>query len=564
MKQTHRATKFTTVLLALAVLFSFGTAALAADGEGVTSDAEKTLTVDAAGEEYATIQSAIDYISQQEDKENWTINVKGGEYGRFTVLGGLNGLTVQAAENESVIIKTLDGSAAPAEVSGGFPDTGGISVRDAVGVTIKGFNITMGNVTTPWHFAAISNYSESGVKGNGLTVEECTISGNGSMHGVFINTGTTEWNVRNCTFENIDEAISLYGDGTLMQGAEVTGNTFKNCSFALHGYYGGTGEAGVLTFAGNTVYGTEELRSKIVVQDQTNTGAIKVDVRDNILNNAIVGLVNLREDGENMSDVLGSNTMNAGSFYVEAVEPGTIDFYTSYQAPENGAGYWVLNENSFDNPEFVDYVRELVETANIEHQKVLNITVDDEGELIKTFTWFKDALYWESIGTGDLTVSKTVEGTGGDKEKEFTFTVTLNDKYITGTYGDMIFKDGVATFTLKHGESVKAVGLPEGIEYTVSESGAEGYTVTADGETGAIVAGETAEAVFVNHMDIVDPEPEDPKPEEPDTKPETPSGDENVPQTGDENSMAVWTVLLIAAEAALAGTSVVMVKRKKD
>lgn len=564
MKQTHRTTKFAAVLLALAVLFSFGTAALAADGEGITSDAEKTLTVDAAGEEYTTIQSAIDYISQQEDKENWTISVKGGEYGRFTVLSGLNGLTVQAAESESVTIKTLDGSDAPAKVSGGFPDTGGISVRDANGVTIKGFNITMGNVTTPWYFAAISNYSESGVKGSGLTVEECTISGNGSLHGVFINTGTTEWNVRNCTFENIDEAISMYGDGTLMQGAEVTGNTFKNCSFALHGYYGGTGEAGVLTFSGNTVYGTEELRSKIVIQDQTNTGAIKADVRDNVLNNAIVGLVNLREEGENVSDVLGSNTMNSGSFYVEAVEPGTIDFYTSYQAPENGAGHWVLNEDSFDSPEFVDYVRELVETANIEHQKVLNITVDGEGELIKTFTWFKDALYWESIGTGDLTVSKTVEGTGGDREKEFTFTVTLNDKYITGTYGDMIFKDGVATFTLKHGESVKAAGLPEGIEYTVSESGAEGYTVTADGETGAIVAGETAEAVFVNHMDIVDPEPEDPKPEEPDTKPETPSEDENVPQTGDENGMAVWTVLLIAAGAALAGTSVVMVKRKKD
>lgn len=49
---------------------------------------------------------------------------------------------------------------------------------------------------------------------------------------------------------------------------------------------------------------------------------------------------------------------------------------------------------------------------------------------------------------GTLTVTKTVEGNGGDKNKEFEFTVTLNDKSIAGMYGDISFENGVATFTL--------------------------------------------------------------------------------------------------------------------
>ena len=48
--------------------------------------------------------------------------------------------------------------------------------------------------------------------------------------------------------------------------------------------------------------------------------------------------------------------------------------------------------------------------------------------------------------TGGLTVTKQVSGTHGDKDKEFHFTVTLDDKTISGKFGDMDFADGVATF----------------------------------------------------------------------------------------------------------------------
>ena len=101
--------------------------------------------------------------------------------------------------------------------------------------------------------------------------------------------------------------------------------------------------------------------------------------------------------------------------------------------------------------------------------------------------------------TGSLIVSKTVSGKRGDTDKDFHFTVTLGDTSIDGQYGDMTFLDGVAAFTLKHGQSKKAVGLPAGLRYTVTESGNAGYTVTSTGETGSIPAGDTAVALFNNH-----------------------------------------------------------------
>ncbi len=107
--------------------------------------------------------------------------------------------------------------------------------------------------------------------------------------------------------------------------------------------------------------------------------------------------------------------------------------------------------------------------------------------------------------TGDLTVSKTVSGSGADKSKAFTFTVILSDKAINKTYGDMTFENGVANFTLKHGESKTAAGLPAGVNYTVTESNNSGYTVTmnVDGTVkeeaeGTIPANAASEVLFNN------------------------------------------------------------------
>ena len=118
-------------------------------------------------------------------------------------------------------------------------------------------------------------------------------------------------------------------------------------------------------------------------------------------------------------------------------------------------------------------------------------------------------------GTGNLTVSKTVTGNAGDTNKDFNFTVTLDDTTISNTYGDMTFTDGVATFKLKHNESKTAANLPAGTGYTVTETeaGKDGYTTTAENETGTITKGTTVTAKFTNSKSStpVNPDP-DPKP----------------------------------------------------
>ena len=115
---------------------------------------------------------------------------------------------------------------------------------------------------------------------------------------------------------------------------------------------------------------------------------------------------------------------------------------------------------------------------------------------------------------GSLTISKTVSGNAADKNKEFTFTLTLskNGEIIPGevTYGDLTFKDGKYTFTLKHNGSVTITGIPAGLDYTVTESDNNGYTVTVNGEKtatakGIIKAGETSTAAFKNTKNYVYP-----------------------------------------------------------
>lgn len=61
-----------------------------------------------------------------------------------------------------------------------------------------------------------------------------------------------------------------------------------------------------------------------------------------------------------------------------------------------------------------------------------------------------------TLKPSELIVSKTVSDDGADTNKAFTFTVTLDDKTINGTYGEMTFENGIAKFTLKANESKTA------------------------------------------------------------------------------------------------------------
>jgi len=120
--------------------------------------------------------------------------------------------------------------------------------------------------------------------------------------------------------------------------------------------------------------------------------------------------------------------------------------------------------------------------------------------------------------THSLTVSKTVAGNAGEKDRDFTFTVTLKDKEgnaLTGSYaytgsaiegvtapadGTLTLdSSGQGTVTLKHGQSIKISDLAQGTQYTVveKEANTDGYVTTSTGGSSLGITGD-ATAAFTN------------------------------------------------------------------
>ncbi len=119
--------------------------------------------------------------------------------------------------------------------------------------------------------------------------------------------------------------------------------------------------------------------------------------------------------------------------------------------------------------------------------------------------------------TGSLKISKTVSDDVGDLNKMFTFEITLKDgdtsfkgEFIcnsnvtgpeggSGTSGTVTFKDGKATVSLKHGQSITINGLPVGATYTVEEVSDPNYETSYSGKiSDKILDGETVEVVCTN------------------------------------------------------------------
>ena len=68
----------------------------------------------------------------------------------------------------------------------------------------------------------------------------------------------------------------------------------------------------------------------------------------------------------------------------------------------------------------------------------------------------------------------------------------------------MHFENGRAEFTLKHGQSMNAIGIPEGTGYEVFEESIEGdgYVTTATGEVGVFEQDTNCVARFVNVREV--------------------------------------------------------------
>ena len=184
---------------------------------------------------------------------------------------------------------------------------------------------------------------------------------------------------------------------------------------------------------------------------------------------------------------------------------------------------------------------------------------------------------------GDLRVEKEVTGSDGQKNREFHFTVTLSGTSVTGiqaetingAYGDMTFTNGVAEFTLKHGEQKLAEDLPAGLTYTVVETDANTnrYRTTYTGETGTIPAGDTAVTHVENRRNrqyypdyTEEPTPTPEIPEEDWHWPHIPPHDgdwHDVPRTGDTMHLTPYLLLAALSAAGLAVLAAFALRRRR-
>lgn len=118
----------------------------------------------------------------------------------------------------------------------------------------------------------------------------------------------------------------------------------------------------------------------------------------------------------------------------------------------------------------------------------------------------KDDGFTNTYTTNDLTLSKTVSGNQGDRDKEFMFTVNITNavkgtKYtvlVPESTPDILAADEYGNvskeYSLKHGQSITIQGLTAGTNYTITENSyaTDGYTTSYKiDEDGSVTASTT-------------------------------------------------------------------------
>jgi TQXA domain-containing protein len=114
--------------------------------------------------------------------------------------------------------------------------------------------------------------------------------------------------------------------------------------------------------------------------------------------------------------------------------------------------------------------------------------------------------------TCSLKISNTVKDDSGTSipDVPFTYTITLKDDSgtpYTGTFDDMTFTNGTATFTLEDGDEKTISGMPEGYSYTIVQTVQSDYTATVDSPANATQSGTTT-ALTVTESGVTTPETE--------------------------------------------------------
>lgn len=400
------------LLVVLALLFTL-CASARADG--------KTLTV-GEGQDYPTIQKAIDAIAD-DPTGGYTIEIQSGTYERFYVPSAYEHLTITAAQGANVIVKVLDGRTSDKEQREIYGANIEGSECGAQCALIRGSDITVSGITFQsmgekklWLDAAIGVYTDGAVK-----IDRCVFKGTDHIgYGIFAQNGVSSLTVTHCEFDTLDQAI--WGENTSgwFVATEISNNTFKNCSFALHWGYNSSNiltdnkvdeakKAGYTTnenyfkLINNTIVGTETLRNKVVLQDSYDADMCTVTISGNNLTYSLIGLVNIadttRTGYQLASNLLQDNTYGNSSFVVEAsldYAAGAKEKVAVYKADSEAYGKWVIHDNAgIKEKDFYPLIEQAVAAANQAHSKELQITgLQGYEEVLYTFTWYKDAIYW--------------------------------------------------------------------------------------------------------------------------------------------------------------------------
>lgn len=301
--------------------------------------------------------------------------------------------------------------------------------------------------------------------------------------------------------------------------------------------------------------------TSVPVEDSSKVGLLFDDIIDEDANRTEALL---RNTDDQLGEVPDGYTRHYQAKYLDLID--TMNGNAWVTASNNVTVYWAYPEGTdqntnFELTHFRDLHRDNSEGDNsgysineIDASEKENIPIT-KGEYGITFEvspagFSPFVLTWSTVDPGNLSVTKTVSGTAGDKSSSFNFEVSLSDKTINGQFGDMIFTDGIASFQLKHKETILAEGLPAGVQYVVTEldQNKNGYSTTSVGTEGVIESDKTAGAAFVNHKD------------QPGNTSTPPTPESTIPQTGDTSNPLLLFGIMIACAF---GMIVIFVLKKR-
>lgn len=273
-----------------------------------------------------------------------------------------------------------------------------------------------------------------------------------------------------------------WNPGTIVDSSQIKYVVRAKSDFP--GGWANTNENATLTY--KDIFGTDGKTKDFPIPNVNVPTLIKVS-----LTNATI------TSGESIS--LGTGTDPSGENYMSPVTGGDNDGTTfTYEWRKVGDTAIILGgKNPSVSP-----------TEDTEYEVTVT---DSNGCKAKATMWVR------VTKLTNVTISKVVSGNMGDRNKDFSFKVTLtdgdgNDVNFTMTSTSEITIDGnKATFTLKHDESLDLTAIPVGSKITVTETDNAGYTVSYTVNEGDPVNGAEAEdievsgngttIVFTNHKD---------------------------------------------------------------